>query len=336
MRRVLFLLLPDVHLLDLAGPAQVFHSAAEHGAPYTLMFCASQPQLRSAQGLMLAELSPLPAAQPDDLILVPGGQTGTGDPGRPPLSPEVNRWLQHSAALGAEVAAICSGALALGEAGLLNGRRCTTHWSLTAHLQRLHPRSTVLDNVLFVRDQGVTTSAGVASGVDLALSLIEQHHGPMLTARVARDLVVYLRRNGDHAQHSVYLEYRTHLHAGVHRVQDWLIHHPAQRATLTDLAVVAGLSDRHLARCFKAATGITVFDYQQRLRLELAGQLLRDPRLTLDAVATRSGFGDARALRRAWRDRFGVPPTAQRPTARLSRPMTGPPVPPRSVHDDSQ
>lgn len=315
MRRVLVLLLPDVHLLDLAGPAQVFHSANEQGATYALSFCAAHPQVRSAQGLAFTALAPLPPTQPGDLILVPGVQIGAVDHLPTLLTPDARDWLQASAAQGVEVAAVCAGALALGEAGLLSGRRCTTHWSLTPLLQRRHPSARVLDNVLFMQDQGVTTSAGIASGIDLALSLVEQHHGPLLTARVARDLVVYLRRNGEHAQSSIYLEYRTHLHAGVHRVQDWLLAHPAQRATLSDLAGVAGLSERHLARSFKAATGLTVLDYQHRLRLELARDLLQDPRLTLDAMAARSGFGDARALRRVWQGRFGVPPSEHRPQA---------------------
>ena len=313
MRRVLVLLLPEVHLLDLAGPSQVFHSATEQGAEYALTFCAAQPQIRSAQGLTLADLAPLPTVQPGDLILVPGVQTGAVSHLPTLLDSETRDWLQASAGPGVEVAAICAGALALGEAGLLGERRCTTHWSLTGLLQKRHSNARVLNNVLFVQDRGVTTSAGIASGIDLALSLVEADHGPLLTARVARDLVVYLRRSGEHAQASIYLEYRTHLHAGVHRVQDWLVAHPAERASLTDLARVAGLSARHLARSFKAATGLTVLDYQQRLRLELARDLLQDPRLTLDAVAARSGFGDARALRRVWRRHFGAPPSEYRP-----------------------
>lgn len=305
--RVFVLLLPGVHLLDLAGPAQVFHSASEQGAEYTVTFCATQSQVRSAQGLMLTDLAPLPQVQPSDLILVPGVQIGAVSLLPTLLNPEARDWLQVSVASGVEIAAICAGALALGEAGLLSGRRCTTHWALTGPLQQRHPRARVLENVLFVQDQGVTTSAGIASGIDLALSLVERHHGPLLTARVARELVVYLRRSGEHAQTSIYLEYRTHLHAGVHRVQDWLIAHPADQATLTDLAAVAGLSARHLTRSFKAATGLTVLDYQHRLRLELARTLLHDPRLTFDAVAARSGFGNARALRRVWHSCFGAP-----------------------------
>ncbi|WP_407542408.1 DJ-1/PfpI family protein (plasmid) [Deinococcus radiomollis] len=248
MRRVLVLLLPGVHLLDLAGPVQVCHSANEQGADYALTFCACQPQVPSAQGLTLADLSPLPEIQPGDLILVPGVQVGPAQHLPTLLPPEASDWLRGSAQRGAEVAAVCAGAFALGEAGLLAGRRCTTHWSLTSLLQMRYPGARVLEGVLFVHDRGVTTSAGIASGTDLALSLVEQHHGPLLTARVARDLVVYMRRGGEHAQVSIYLEYRTHLHAGVHRVQDYITQHPAERATLADLGRVAGLSERHLAR----------------------------------------------------------------------------------------
>jgi AraC-like DNA-binding protein len=200
----------------------------------------------------------------------------------------------------------------LGEAGLLDDRRCTTHWALVQYLQARHPKAKVLNNVLFVHDQGVTTSAGVTSGIDMALEFLEQDQGPLFTAEVARHLVIYLRRNGSQPQSSVYLQYRTHLHPGIHRVQDFLIHNPTVRVSLEQLAAIAHLSTRSLTRAFKQATGITPTQYQQRLKLELATTLLQNPELTVEEIANRCGFDDARHFRRLWRSQFGSPPSTKR------------------------
>jgi transcriptional regulator GlxA family with amidase domain len=196
--------------------------------------------------------------------------------------------------------------------GLLDGRQCTTHWTRLDDLQRRFPRARVLTNRLFVEDGQVTTSAGIASGIDMALALVERRHGPLVAAAAAREMVVYVRRDGSHRQQSVYLEYRTHLHAGIHRVQDWLIAHPDERATIEDLARLAALSPRHLTRVFRQATGVSIQEYRTRLRLERARALLRDPSLTVEAVAARCGFESARQLRRVWKAAFGTAPSAGR------------------------
>ena len=312
-RRVLFLLPPGVHLLDLGGPAQVFYTAARQGAPYKLEFCAASPDVRSAQGLTLAGLTTLPEVLPDDLVMVPGFAPETPPPDLDTLwHSGALIWLRAGLEAGAPVASVCSGAFILGEAGLLDGRRCTTHWNYTGMLQERYPAARVVDTALFTHDGGVTTSAGIASGIDMALSLIERDRGPLFTARVARELVVYLRRNGTQGQSSIYLEYRTHLHPGVHRVQDWLIEHATDKVTLKELAAVANLSARSLTRAFKEATGLTPLQYQQRLRLEYAATLMHNPKLTLDEVANRCGFEDARHFRRLWQAQFGVSPSAMR------------------------
>jgi transcriptional regulator GlxA family with amidase domain len=183
---------------------------------------------------------------------------------------------------------------------LLDGRRCTTHWSRTNELAQRFPLARVLEDRLYVTDGAITTSAGIASGIDMALAFIEQADGPMVAAEVAREMVVYLRRDGAQDQESVYLDYRTHIHPGVHRVQDWIVHHPTARTTLEALADVAGMSARSLTRTFRRATGISVLDFTTRVRLELARTLLHDPRMTREAVAQRCGLS-ARQL-----SRFGV------------------------------
>lgn len=305
---VVFLLLPELEILDLAGPLQAFSEAIHAGADLRIRLCALEPRVRTDQGLWLADLEPLPVPEPADLVVVPGMRFAALNG----VSAAAVTWLREAYERGAQIASVCTGAFLLGWAGLLDGRQCTTHWSRVEDLQRRFPSARVLDNRLFVQDGPVTTSAGIASGIDMALALLERRFGPLLVAAVAREMVVYLRRDGSHRQQSVYLEYRTHLHPGVHRVQDWLTAHPAERATLPDLARRAALSPRHLTRVFRQATGVSIQEFTTRLRLELARGLLHDPRLTVEAVAVRCGFASARQLRRVWKEVHGTSPGSER------------------------
>ncbi|MBO1417751.1 DJ-1/PfpI family protein [Streptomyces sp. FH025] len=309
--RVVVLVLPEVNLLDLAGPVQVFDAAAHLGAGYRLEYAGETEGLRSAQGLLLAGLSPLPTtrAGAGDLVLVPGPRLTGSDR---LVAPAVVRWVREAHAAGARVASVCTGAALLGEAGLLDGRTCTTHWSLTSAMRERYPRAQVRDAALYVHDGRISTSAGISAGIDLALSLVERDHGPELAAGVARELVLYLRRDGDTAQISPFLRYRNHVQPAVHRVQDHLAQHLDGAFTLRELAGVANLSPRGLTRAFTTATGVTPLAYQRQLRLERARALLADTDLTVEAVAARCGFRDARHLRRLVTDAFGVPPSRLR------------------------
>ena len=295
------LLLPDVHLQDMAGPVQVLSEAAHLGGAYQLSYCGAERAVRSAQGLLLAELLPLPQPRDGDLVLVPGTSSATLDRLAPPVE-----WLRAAARAGAQIASVCSGAFALARAGLLDGRRCTTHWKVAARLRAEAPRARVVEDCLFVEDGGIVTSAGVASGIDMALALVEKDFGPLVVARVAREMVVYLRRNGDEQQRSVYLDHRTHLHPGVHRVQDFLVANPQKKPALADLARMAAMSPRHLARVFRRATGITPKQFAAKVKVQVARDLLGDPQRTVEGIASSCGFEDARQLRRLWKQSFGV------------------------------
>lgn len=297
------LVLPDVHLLDLSGPVQALYEANGFGADYRLTFCARAKEIVSAQGLALGRLAALPPADAVDLVLVPGTVSAKLDRLEVPV-----RWLRDAHAHGARIASVCSGAFALAQAGLLAGRACTTHWKCIARLAEREPRARVLDDRLFVRDGSVITSAGEASGIDMALSLILEDHGPAVAARVAREMVVYVRRGGEERQASIFLEHRAHLHPGVHQVQDWIVAHPHERATLARLARLAAMSPRNLTRKFREVTGISVNAYTQRVKLEIAQQLLADPSFSVEDVASRCGFQDARQLRRLWREVHGTSP----------------------------
>ncbi|MGW3952217.1 GlxA family transcriptional regulator [Streptomyces sp. NPDC004752] len=309
--RVVVLVLPEVNLLDLGGPVQVFDAAAHLGGGYRLEYVAETDRVRSAQGLELAGLGRLTAtrAGAGDLVLVPGPRLTVSDR----LVPEAAvRWVRDAYDAGARVASVCSGAAVLGEAGLLDGRACTTHWHLTTAMRERYPAARVREAALYVHDGRVSTSAGISAGIDLALSLVERDRGPELAAAVARELVLYLRRDGDAAQISPFLRYRDHVRPAVHRVQDHLAQNLDAAHSLTELAAVAHLSPRGLTRAFTTATGITPLAYQRQLRLERARTLLGSTDLTVEAVAAQCGFRDARQLRRLVTEAFGASPSELR------------------------
>jgi transcriptional regulator GlxA family with amidase domain len=297
--KVVFVLLPGVHLLDLAGPAQAFHTAGNLGHPYDLTYVAGAGpgEVLSAQGLPLAATGDWPDLDPGDLLLVPGWRAADDLVAGPRLTRETAERLCAHHAAGGEVASVCAGADALGQAGLLDGRLCTTHHDLQDALARRYPNARVVRDVLFTSDDRIVTSAGIASGIDLSLHLLAMRHGPALAARVARDMVVYARRNGDQPQESVLLRHRNHLDDTVHHVQDVIDARFAEPLPLSGLAEGAGVSERTLTRAFVRATGLTPLRYQQALRRERADHLLAAG-TTMESAARAVGFDDARMLRR--------------------------------------
>ena len=215
------------------------------------------------------------------------------------------RWLQTAMRPDTRLASICSGALLLAMADQLDGLRCTTHHTLLDDLQALAPTAQVQADRIFVDDGRVLTSAGITTGIDLALHIVEQAAGAALTAQVARRLVMYTRRGPNDPQLSPWLAHRNHIHPAVHRAQDAIAHSlaqdPARRWSLLDLANVACVSPRHLSRLFMQHTGISVLDYQQQLRIARAQELMaHNPALTQEQLAEACGFGSARDFRRVW------------------------------------
>jgi transcriptional regulator GlxA family with amidase domain len=285
----------------------VFHEANNSGGRYAITIAATSPQIETAQRLMLSGLAALPIAEVGDLIIVPGYDMRPASP-----SVQLSEWLRVSASRGAQLCSVCTGAFALGQAGLLDHRTCTTHWKLIDRLQDAFPEANVARDRLFVSDGPITTSAGVSSGIDMALWLIEQHHGPLFAMQVAKELVVYIRRDGSQTQHSVYLDYRTHVNSGIHRVQDHIVSNVCDGISIPGLARMARMSPRTMTRTFRAATGLSISEFRQKVRLEAARIMLRDPDVTLQVVAERAGFKSARHFRRTWREAFGVTPSMTR------------------------
>ncbi len=295
-RTVLFVVAPGVHLLDLAGPAQVFSTAQDLGAGYDLHYVGDTDLVASHQGPELGVGRQWPDLGPRDLVIVPGWRVGTRSAGMPLAAQTLQRMVDHHAR-GGRVVSICAGAFALAAAGLLDGRRATTHHELQADLATRFPAVHVVNDVLFVSHERVHTSAGIASGIDLALHLLAVDHGPALAARTARSMVVYGRRNGSAPQASAMLRHRDHLADVVHRAQDLIDEHYTESLPLPRLARLAGVSQRTLTRLFHAATGTTPLRYQQQLRVERAGELVEQG-WTREAAAREVGFTDARMVRR--------------------------------------
>jgi transcriptional regulator GlxA family with amidase domain len=292
VRRVVLLVPPGVHVLDLAGPLQVFADAEEFGARYECFTIGEDPVLRSHQGLPVSVSTQWPDPRADDLLLVPGWHS-TGRT-RVPFTGATLRWIADHPGTWASV---CAGAFALAAAGILDGRHATTHHELQDELAHRHPRVHVVRDVLFTEDGPAATSAGIASGIDLALHLLARDHGPAVAARTARSLVVPLRRNGSAPQEAMALRHRDHLVDVVHRVQDVLDARFTEPLPLDELARTAGVSPRSLTRAFTAATGTTPLRYQQQLRVERATELATAG-WTWDAAAHAVGLADARMLRR--------------------------------------
>ena len=302
--RAWFLLLPDLHSLDFGGPCQALY---ESGG-YRVGYVGPESSVRSAQGFTIGAIEPLPEVGPDDWVLIPGTESQHLASLRPPVD-----WLRHAAAAGARISSICTGAFTLAASGLLDGRTCTTHWRAIEALRAAAPNAEVLDARIFVEDGSLVTSAGVAAGIDMALAMIERDLGPEVAGRTAREMVIYLRRDGDANQLSVFLRFRAHGHPAVHRVQDAIVEAPDRSLSIDELADRAALSPRHLTRVFRQATGITIKEFAQRVKLELARQLIDDPALGVDAIAERCGFMDARQLRRLWHRHYGHSPRGERP-----------------------
>jgi len=311
---VWLVLTPNVLLLDYAGPAEALRMATDMGANMVLHTCSPQTNISTTLNVGLTGLVPLPNELPANSLVLVVGNGNEKEDYTTPASAAVVQWLRTAPRADTRLASICSGALLLAQAGCLAGRRCTTHHSLLEALQAAAPTALVETDRIFVDDGRVLTSAGITTGIDLALYLVEQYAGPELAARVARRLVMYQRRGQQDPQISPWLDWRNHMHPAVHRPQDALSREPARLWTLHDLADEAHVSARHLSRLFSQHAGIGVLAYQQQLRIARAKELLATvPAISVEQVAEQCGFGSARDFRRVWK-RFleGTPGEARR------------------------
>ncbi len=310
--RVVFFAPPGLTSLDLFGPLQAFQLARDvYGCPYKIEICAIGKTLRIEGDFQFSHLVPYKRIKlgPGDILVVTGSSRWAL------TSPQFLRenrplfeWIRRSWQAGATICSICTGAYMLAEAGVLDGSPCATHWNDIDDLQRRYPKIEVRRGILFVEAGNVFTSAGIASGIDLAIHLLGLRHGPKLAFEVSRFLVVHLRRSGDFQQESVYLQYRNHLDDVVHRAQNILIENLDRPPRADDLAAQVGSSARNLARRFQQSLGLTIGAYQRELRLEHAHALLREDGSKVADVARACGFSGPRQLRNLYQQRFGRSP----------------------------
>jgi len=320
MIEVLFVVLPDTLLLDLAGPAETFRLAnqqlARRGqAPaFRLRHVGPRAQAGSSVGLALAGIEPLPAefAQSSWVVLLgqPSGRESALQRPLPRAWTETRRWLAERVAPrlgdGVQLLTVCAGALLAADAGLLAGRECTTHHEMLERLRGLAPAARVRANRVFVIDGPVASSAGITAGIDLALHLVAQACGDAIAAAVAQTLVVFQRRGPDDPELSPLLAGRNHLHPAVHRVQDAVCGRPAADWSLPALAAVAHVTPRHLSRLFRQHVGRSPRDYVQGVRVAVAERALRDGEPAKRAIAA-AGIGGDRQWRRLRARRDGAP-----------------------------
>ena len=304
-------------LLDLAGPAEAFRIANSSAGSFALHFVGAHRAPETSIGIALRAIKPLPKKIPTGAVIFLLGSLRKSWSEDRAGQQKIVAWLARSATPEVRICSVCSGALLLAAAGLLDGRHCTTHHTLCEHLAKNYPFALVQRDRIFVQDGNLYTSAGITAGIDLALFLIGDIAGAQIAAHTARELVVYFRRTAEDPQLSPWVRHRNHLHPGVHRVQDAILREPTRVWTLAELADHAYMSVRNLTRMFRRNTAISLTDYQQSIRVAYARQLLSTTATSIEQVAQRSGFASARHFRRVWKKFDATPPVPQRNT-RLS------------------
>jgi transcriptional regulator GlxA family with amidase domain len=312
LRRIVMVVFPAVQALDVTGPTEVFslaHRAAPDGA-YTIEIVApASDPVRTSSGIALVPDTVLERCRgPIDTLLVAGG-LGTVEAAR---DERLIAWLTKAAHRSRRVASVCTGAFLLARAGLLDGRRATTHWASCEPLGHTFPTIEVDPDPIFVRDGNVYTSAGVTAGIDLSLALVEEDLGREAALSVARALVLFIRRPGGQAQFSSSLAGQAAAQPGIREIQHWIADHLGEDLLVPALAERAFMSPRNFARVFSREVGMTPAAYVEALRVERARTLLETAGIQLEEIAHRCGFGTVETLRRAFGRRLHVSPSDYR------------------------
>ncbi|MEN4479844.1 GlxA family transcriptional regulator [Mycolicibacterium cosmeticum] len=314
-REMVIVVFDGVKLLDAAGPAEVFAEANRFGAHYRLRIASPDgAEVSTSIGTPFAVTDRLDDIDSADTVLVAGGDTLVGRPVDPALVDAVRAVPPRTRRL----ASICTGAFILATAGLLDGRRATTHWRHVTLLAHAFPQITVEPDAIFVRDGQVYTSAGVTAGIDLALSLVEQDYGTDLVRSVARSLVVYLKRAGGQSQFSALVEADPPPESALRAVTAAIAADPAADHSVKHLAAVAALSTRQLTRLFQAELGTTPARYVEKVRIDTARGALDAGHSVADAAQI-AGFGSAETLRRVFVTQLGLSPRAYRDRFRTAQ-----------------
>ena len=312
MRRIVIVAFPGIQTLDVAGPSEVFWTADRlaNGGEYTVeVVAAGADAVTTGSGLRLLPHRSLAGVRgPIDTLMVAGG-TGVA---RAQRDERLVRWIRSAAPRARRVASVCNGAFLLAEAGLLDGRRATTHWAACAELRRRYPNVEVDEAPIFVRDGDIYTSAGVTAGIDLALALVEDDLGAAVARDAARWLVLFLRRPGNQAQFSSGPPWQPAERPPLRDLQSWIADNLTADLSVAALAERAYMSPRNFARAFRREVGVTPGAYVESARLERARAELEAGEASVEAVAALCGFGTVETMRRAFQRKFDVNPAAYR------------------------
>ncbi len=318
-KTILFLAAPGTQILDVTGPFQIFVRAAElyvrenpsRKSPYRVLLASTthRKAVRTNCGLLLTGSETFRSVRgPIDTLLVAGG-SGLENAAR---DEELLAWLRSTARHVRRVGSICTGAFLLASAGLLNGKRATTHWKWAGELGQRFQRITVDPDPIYIRDGNTYTTAGITAGMDLALALVEEDLGSPMALKVAREMVLYLRRGGGQSQFSTAMSLQASDRRQIEETRTWALDHLEEDLSVHRLAERAGMSPRNFARVFLKDTGTTPARYVERLRVEAARRRLEESRDKLEKVAEDCGFGSLSSLRRAFLRSLRVAPADYR------------------------
>jgi transcriptional regulator GlxA family with amidase domain len=314
VRRVWFLVVPGTGILDVAGPWEVLGHANEvlGRTAYELVAIGpSAPSAATRHGLVVGGLRPLPSTRdrPADVVIVAGASPR--DPLPAPQAP-ILPWLRRHRDRIGTIVSICTGAFVLGAAGILDGRRATTHWLHLDELRARFPQARVVDDGLYVNDRGVWTSAGITAGIDLTLALVEEHHGHAVAMQVAKRLVLFLRRSGSQAQFSSSLQRQAKEPPKLRDISGFVLEHVDEPLPVERIAAGVGMSPRTLSRWCREHLDESPAELVRRVRVDEARRLLEETSLPIKDITARTGLGDASTLWRAFTQRLGVTPAEYR------------------------
>jgi transcriptional regulator GlxA family with amidase domain len=325
-RRMVFVAAPGTEILDLVGPLQVFARASDifirqnPGAPpiysVEVVTTSFRRSFVANCGLRITANKTFRELRGNiNTLLVAGGSAIENDE----VSAEVIRWLKTIAGRIRRIGSVCTGALLLARAGLLDGRRATTHWSWCEILSRRAPRAHVEPDPIFVRDKNVYTSAGVTSGMDLALALVEEDHGSQLALQVARNLVMYLRRPGGQSQFSAALSLQLTDRKPLRELESWVLDNLNKPLTVPVLAKQMAMSPRNFARIFAKEMKTTPAKFVERLRVEAARRRLEESPNSMETIAGECGFGNVNSMRNVFQRTIRIAPGQYRRHFRSTR-----------------
>lgn len=298
--KIVLFLLPETNLFDLGSITQALTEAKDLNLNVELQICSENNILQSSIGVSLQNIKRYdkPKLMAADYLFILSSNINYILSDKLNPSPKLSNWIRQLYLNGTTVISVCNAAFFIGKIGLLDGIKCTTHWKRTKQLQESFPLSQVQENILFIEDKNIITSAGSASAIDLALYVIAKIKDDLFSHKIARELVVFNRRTGNQPQESDYLKYRNHVHTGIHKAQDFIDSNIHRKISLYHLTDIANMSERNFCRVFKREVSLTVFEYIHKVKKEKISALIQNTDLSKHQIANKVGLESERQLRR--------------------------------------